>query len=120
MERQMGTVQTRTSSRFETIYLALFILGTVLPLTRFLPWLSDHGLDVRRFVDDLFANRISSFFALDVLIAVPILWLVAATDRDLTRNQRWIAIVGAALGASAGLPLYCYLRERNRSWGRAR
>jgi hypothetical protein len=97
----------------ERVYLALFVVGAAVPLSRFLPWLFDHGLDVSRFFDELFANRISGFFGLDVFIAVPVLWLAALTDRGLRAQQRWLLIGGAAIGASAGIPLYLYFRERN-------
>lgn len=108
---ERGTVAGQT--RLARIYLGLLVLGIVVPLSQFVPWLFDHGLDVSRFIDDLFANRIGAYFVLDVLIAVPVLWVAIATDRGLTAGQRRLALAGSLLGASVGLPLYLYLRERN-------
>ena len=50
------------------LYLVLCILGTLLPYSQFLPFLREHGLDVSLLIKDLFANRISSFFGLDVIL----------------------------------------------------
>jgi hypothetical protein len=43
-------------------YLLLCVLRTLLPYSQFVPWVIDHGLDMRLFVRDLFANRIGGFF----------------------------------------------------------
>jgi hypothetical protein len=42
----------REASRMEIVYGALWVAGTALPLSRFLPWLADHGLDPRLFVSE--------------------------------------------------------------------
>lgn len=99
----------------EVVFGALWIAGTVLPLSRFLPWLAEHGLDIPRFVNDLFANAISAFFAWDVIISVVTLIVLAAVDRTLTNGQRLGVVAGSVLiGASSGLPLYLLLREQQR------
>ena len=47
------------------VYLVLCILGTLVPYASFVPWVFDHGFDLSLMVEELFANRISTFFALD-------------------------------------------------------
>lgn len=103
------------SRRTEAVFGVLWIAGTVLPLSRFVPWLAEYGLDIGRFLDDLFANAISAFFAWDVIISVVTLIVLAAVDRALSAGQR-LAVVAASIliGASSGLPLYLLLRERQR------
>jgi hypothetical protein len=49
-------------------YLALAVAGTLLPYSQFVPFVREHGLDVQLFFAQLFANRISAFFALDVIV----------------------------------------------------
>jgi hypothetical protein len=44
-------------------YLVLCILGAVLPYSQFVPWLAEHVVNGRLFVQQLFATRISTFFA---------------------------------------------------------
>jgi hypothetical protein len=99
----------------ESIYLGLAILGTALPLAAFVPWLAAHGLDLPRFVQDLFANRISAFFAWDVVVsALAVLVAVAAMRARLTGQQQLVIVVGTLLvGVSLGLPLLLLFQERS-------
>jgi hypothetical protein len=96
------------------IYAVLAVVGLVLPLSQFLPWAIAHGLDVVRFVNELFVNAISRFFAFDVIVsAVVTIVLVLTDDRPLGVAKRTLPIVGTlCVGVSFGLPLYLYLRVR--------
>jgi hypothetical protein len=61
------------------VYLICCVLGLVLPYSQFLPWLLEHGFNVSLFVCELFANRISAFFAMDVIVsAIVLIWLFKA------------------------------------------
>ena len=51
------------------LYLALTIIGTILPISAFYPWVIEHGLDVKLFYADLFANRVGAYFGWDVIIS---------------------------------------------------
>jgi len=117
----MGAQEEMTTSiagldgrRMEGMYAGLLVVGVALPFSRFVPWLLDHGVDVGRFFDDLFANRIGGFFGLDVFVAAGTLLVLATVDRELRPRQRWLVAGGSLLGASVGLPLYLLIRERNR------
>ena len=98
----------------KSVYLALCVLGTVLPYSQFLPFLREHGLDLRLFVEQLFANRISAFFALDVIVSALVLWvLVLVEGRRAGVRHIWAPIAASlAVGVSLGLPLFLYQRER--------
>ena len=98
----------------ERAYLGLLAAGTVPPYARALPWIAEHGADVPGFVRAAFATRISSFFAWDVVVASSTLLVAAAVDPELTGGQRALVSIGALGGTSVGLPLYLWLRERNR------
>ena len=96
------------------LYLLLCILGAVLPLSQLLPFLQEHGLDARLIIKQLFANRISAFFGLDVIVSSVVLWVFVAVDgrRSGVRNL-WAPIAASLMiGVSLGLPLFLYLRER--------
>ncbi len=101
--------------RPRTAYLALALVGTLLPYSAFLPFLQEHGLDVRLLVEQLFANRIGAFFGWDVIVSSVVLWWFGATDgRRLGLKHRWAPIVGnLAVGVSLGLPLFLYMREKH-------
>src|SRR5215831_15367522 len=96
------------------VYLALALAGLILPYSQFLPWLAAHGLDLPLLVHELFATRISAFFALDVLVAALAL-LVFIAHEGPRRGMRALWLPAAAtclVGVSCGLPLFLYLRER--------
>ncbi len=99
--------------RLKALYLSLCVLGMVLPYSQFVPFLREHGLDLRLFCSQLFSNRIGGFFGLDVLVSSVVLWVLVAVEGRRSRVPRlWAPIVGSlTVGVSLGLPLFLYLRE---------
>ncbi|MFF0739487.1 DUF2834 domain-containing protein [Streptomyces sp. NPDC004111] len=103
----------------EALWAVLLVAGIVLPYAQAVPWLADHGPDFGLLLDELFVNRISSFFGWDVIVSVVVLVvLVTVVDTELRRGQRVLVVCGSLLGASVGLPLYLLLRQRNLRTGR--
>jgi Protein of unknown function DUF2834 len=94
-------------------YLGLCVLGTIVPYSQFIPFVREHGLDLRLFVEQLFVNRVSGFFALDVIVSSVVLWIfVFQEGRRCGLRQLWAPILGnLAVGVSLGLPLFLYMRE---------
>jgi hypothetical protein len=94
-------------------YLVLCALGTILPYSQFLPFVREHGLNPDLFFNQLFANPVSSFFGLDVIISSLVLWIfVFVEGRRSGVKHLWAPIVATlAVGVSLGLPLFLYLRE---------
>jgi hypothetical protein len=107
--------------KLKTIYLLLCIVGFVAPYSEFLPWLAEHGLDGRLFLRHLFANRISAFFALDVVVSAVVLLCFAAGESSRLRLRGWwMVLLGTLLvGVSLGFPLFLYLRERRLEQSRS-
>jgi len=97
----------------KNIYLALSCVGAILPYWEFTPWVARHGLDMRLFFSELLANRISTFFGLDVIVsAVVLLIFMRVESRRADVPGRWIPILATlAVGVSLGLPLFLYMRE---------
>jgi hypothetical protein len=95
-------------------YLFFCILGAVIPYSQFVPWVMENGLQLGLLVRQLFANRISAFFGLDVLVSSVVLLMFMRVEGRLLRMRfRWMPIVGlCAVGVSLALPLFLYLRER--------
>lgn len=96
------------------LYLILCVAGTVLPYSQFLPFVREHGLDLRLFFEQLFANRISAFFGLDVIVSSLVLWAFVVIEGGRAGVKRLWAPIAASLvvGVSLGLPLFLYLREK--------
>lgn len=96
------------------LYLVLCVLGFALPYSQFVPWVVEHGLDMRLFVQQLFANRIGGFFGMDVLVsAVTLISFISSEGARLKMRTLWLPIVSVmVIGVSLGLPLFLYLRER--------
>ena len=97
----------------QVIYLILCVAGTVLPYSQLLPFLHDHGLDTSLIVQQLFANRVSGFFGLDVIVSSLVLWVfVYSEGTRLKMNHLWVYVLASLLvGVSLGLPLFLLMRE---------
>ena len=97
----------------KTFYLLFCLIGLLAPYAAFVPWLLQHSLDLRVFVQQMFANRISTFFSLDVIVsAIVLLRFAAAESVRLRIPRRWLILLATLLvGVSLGLPLLLYLRE---------
>jgi hypothetical protein len=97
----------------KTMYLALCFVGAALPYWQFVPWAMQHGVNLPLFVRELFANRISAFFGMDVLVsALVLIVFMRVESARLNIRRRWLPVVGLlTVGVSLGLPLFLYLRE---------
>jgi hypothetical protein len=98
----------------KSVYLGLCFVGFVVPYWQFVPWVSTHGLNLALFVRELFANRISAFFGMDVLVSALVLVVFMRIEsRRRSIPMRWLPIIGLLLvGVSLALPLFLYLREQ--------
>jgi len=97
----------------KTLYLALCLAGVIVPYWQFLPWVLQHGLDLRLFVHELFANRIGAFFGMDVLVSAVVLVVFSRIEgAQVGIRRRWLVVLAIlTVGVSLGLPLFLYFRE---------
>ncbi len=72
-----------------SIYLVLCVAGAVIPYLQFVPWVAENGLHVRLMIQELFANRISAFFAAQTA------FMVAACSCHALRGRLTRVAVGA-------------------------
>ncbi len=96
------------------LYVTLFVIGTVVPYWSFVPWVLEHGLDIPLMLEELFANRISTFFALDVIIATVVFWAFVAFEAPrVGLGHAWAPVAASlTIGLSSALPLFLLMRER--------
>lgn len=100
--------------RLRHLYLILCVIGTILPYSKFLPWMMDHGLNVALLCEELFATRIGAFFGFDVIVtAIVVILFITAEGRRMALSLLWFPILATLLvGVSLGLPLFLFLRQR--------
>lgn len=100
----------------KSLYIVLCVVGTILPYSQFIPFLREHGLDLRLVLEQLFSNRIGGFFGMDVIASSLALWVfVFAEGRRAGVRHLWAPIAAnLAVGVSLGLPLFLYMREARR------
>lgn len=98
----------------QTTYLILCILGTILPYSQFVPFLLEYGLNLQLFFEQLFVNRVSSFFAMDLIVSSLVLWIFVFWEGSrLGMKNLWVYIASNLLvGVSLGLPLFLLMRQR--------
>ncbi len=88
------------------------VVGIVVPYWFALPFFLIHGPNFRLFVEEMFASRISSFFAADLIISSVIFLGWSRRDaRDKKIEGWWLVLVSnLVVGLSLALPLYLLKR----------
>ncbi|MCB1877670.1 MAG: DUF2834 domain-containing protein [Chromatiales bacterium] len=99
----------------KTAFLFFCVIGALLPLSQFAPWLADNGLNLSLFFSELFSTRIGGFFGLDVIISAMVLILfVLIESKRLAMRNAWLPITATlGVGVSLGLPLFLYMRQKH-------
>ena len=94
-------------------HLICCVLGLILPYSQFVPWLLEYGLNVALFIHELFVNRISAFFAIDVIVsAIVLIWFIQSEGKRLRVRLLWLPTLGTlVVGVSFGFPLFLFLRQ---------
>lgn len=97
----------------QILYFILCLAGTILPYSQLFPFLREHGLDTSLLFQQLFANKVSGFFGLDVIVSSLVLWVFVYSEGTRLRMRHlWIYVVANLLvGVSLGLPLFLLMRQ---------
>lgn len=101
-------------SVLRAIYLTMAIVGTLVPMTYFIPFLQEAGFSLHALVAAWKVNTATTGLYFDMLIAAVVLnvWILAET---YVRKDYWVLICLPAtylIGVSCGLPLFLFLRTR--------
>jgi hypothetical protein len=88
------------------------IAGIFIPYAFALPFFLIHGPNFRLFVEEIFATRISSFFAADLILSSLIFLLWSRREaRDRKIAGWWLVLLSnLVVGLSLALPLYLLKR----------
>ncbi len=97
------------------LYLLLCVAGTLLPCAPLVPFLREHGLNLRLLAEQLFSTPAGAFFGMDVIVSSVVLWaFVSFEGRRAGIKHRWAPIAATlVVGVSLGLPLFLYMRQRH-------
>jgi hypothetical protein len=98
------------------VYLALVIVGAILPWTYFYAWFDANGWSLSAMIDAWYVNDATTALVYDLTIAAIALTIWALVEA--VRGNRWFLLVIPAtfgIGVSCGLPLALLLKARDRA-----
>lgn len=107
------TNRNSTSIVRKWLYLALALLGTVVPWLFFATFFSSEDANFSLFFRSLFANGAAGGFSADVLISILVFWIWSFYDARKYKIRYWWTVIpaGFCVGLSLALPLYLFFRE---------
>ena len=100
-------------------FLALAIWGTVHPMYWFISYMMDTGTGLGGLIDAWYVNASTTGLTWDLTIAAITLtvWVIA----ECVARRDWLGLLAVpatyCIGVSCGLPLYLWLRTRERARG---
>lgn len=96
----------------KAVYAVLCVLGMLLPLAQFMPWLAEHELNIPLMVQQIAAEPLSAFAWLDVAVSAGVsIVFVYAESRRLGMRKAYLFLLGLCVGVSLALPLFLLMRE---------
>lgn len=96
------------------IFLALTIIGFVVPNAMVAAFIADNGLEIGHYFSDWVANLPATQILVDLLIVGAAFLVWAAYEGPRAGIRRWWVIfpASALVGLCFGVPLFLYMRER--------
>jgi hypothetical protein len=101
----------------KNVYIVLCVLGAVIPIASFVPFLSENGPDLALFAREMFATRVAAFLSADLIVSSLVLWaFIFLENREHPIKNWWLPILAnLAVGLSLALPLFLLLRELSKA-----
>ncbi len=98
------------------VYLVLAIVGLVAPYYFLIQFVAAHSLNLGLLVEQLLANSISTFFAVDLVITAIVFWVWSNREaRQHAIGNWWLFVVATlTIGLSFAFPLFLFVRESRR------
>jgi NADH:ubiquinone oxidoreductase subunit 6 (subunit J) len=102
-------------SRLRAAYLALAIVGAVVPMYHFVTWFLAEGWSLQHLIDGWHANAATTGLVWDLTISAVTLTIFIVAEALFRRDAFCLIAIPATflIGVSCGLPLYLFLRTRN-------
>lgn len=97
----------------KNIYLAMAIIGAVVPYIFFVQFFGEAGIDLFAFIAALFANGAAGGFSADLLISSFVFWFFMFNQQKDSGPKPWLFIaLNLTIGLSCALPAYLWAREK--------
>lgn len=99
--------------KLRTIYLILALFGTIIPMSYFISYISEHGFDIYQVFNAAFDNNMSAGLTWDLIITYfALIGLILSEGMRIGLQRKWIYILlGLFVGVSLALPAFLYARE---------
>ncbi len=100
----------------KNLYLAMAIVGGVIPYVFFMQHFSTAGFGLGEFVGALFANPASGGFTADLLLTSMIFWIFMFHQRSRNKAPAppMFVVLNLLIGLACAFPAYLYARERQQ------
>lgn len=101
----------------KTIYLALAILGAIVPYVFFIQHFGAAGFGLTDFITALFANPTTGGFTADLVISSIVFWIAIFQRRRSGNgpNPTFFIFLNLVIGLSCALPAYLYVTANGQS-----
>ena len=99
--------------KIKYVYILLCFFGFILPYSQLIPILIEGNFSFQFMIDQLFINRVSTLFAMDLFITATV-FIVFALYEGFRLKIKYLFLPFIAtflVGVSLGFPLFLYLRE---------
>ncbi len=101
-------------SKLRLTYLALAVIGSILPMTYFVRWFQEHGWSLAGMVEAWNVNDAATGLVYDLTVSAVALTVFVIAESIARRD--WLSLICVPLtymvGVSCALPLYLFLRSR--------
>ncbi len=100
----------------KTLYLALAIVGAILPYAFFIQYFTSESTSLLGFVNASFASPASGGITADLVFTSSVFWIFMIQQRrqDKGPNPILFILLNLLIGLSCAFPAYLYARERQR------
>lgn len=93
-------------------YFLCCIIGTILPMSQFVPWVFENGFNIPFLISQIIENPISIFAWYDVLVsAIVLIVFIVMENKRYKIRYAWVSLLGLCVGVSLALPLFLLIRE---------
>lgn len=96
----------------KNIYLALAIVGGIVPYCFFFEFIQIEGINLPLFVESLFVNGAAGGFSADLIMSSFVFWVFMfqqAKQENLPKPY-WFIALNLSVGLSCALPAYLYVK----------